>query len=141
MDGRESPLQELQQKLQEVQRNPVIPKEPYWKKLQDNCNRMSAEQIQWTMAQEPVKRAYATMQQAFTNFLFEKYKDEFASIPSLQSFADAYVDAVLQTSVKYVDRTTQLEEELKQTRKELEELKNARGFETNGIGHSGRETD
>ena len=74
MDGRESPLQELQQKLQEVQRNPVIPKEPYWKKLQDNCNRMSAEQIQWTMSQEPVKRAYATMQQAFTNFLFENTK-------------------------------------------------------------------
>ena len=132
---------QLKLSCQEVQRNPVIPKEPYWKKLQDNCNRMSAEQIQWTMAQEPVKRAYATMQQAFTNFLFEKYKDEFASIPSFQSFADAYVEAVLQTSVKYVDRTTQLEEELKQTRKELEELKNARGFETNGTGHSGRETD
>ena len=85
---------------------------------------MSADQIQWTMSQPEVTEAYNTMQQAFTNFLFEKYKEDFASIPSYKSFADSYVDSVLKTAVRYVDRTTQLEKELAETRKQLEELKN-----------------
>lgn len=76
------------------------------------------------MSQEEVKEAYSSMQQAFANFLFEKYKEDFASIPSYKPFADSYVDSILKTSVRYVDRTTQLEKELEETRRQLEELKN-----------------
>lgn len=119
MDGRESPLYSLQQRFEETKRT-----SSYWNHLQESVGKMSADQIQWTMSQPEVTEAYNTMQQAFTNFLFEKYKEDFASIPSYKSFADSYVDSILKTAVRYVDRTTQLEKELAETRRQLEELKN-----------------
>lgn len=125
MDGRETPLYALQQKLDEAKSNPGYLKQEYWRHLQESVGRMSADQIQWTMSQPEVTEAYSSMQQAFTNFLFEKYKDDFASIPSYKPFADAYVDSILKTSVRYVDRTSQLERELAETRRQLEDLKNA----------------
>ena len=124
MDGRESPLYSLQQKLEETKANPGYFKQEYWRHLQESVSKMSSDQIQWTMSQDEVKETYNTMLQAFTNFLFEKYKEDFSSVPSYKPYADAYVDSILKTSVRYVDRTTQLEKELAETRKQLEELKN-----------------
>ena len=98
-------------------------KPDYWRYLQESVGKMSADQISWTMAQPQVRQAYDKMQEAFTNYLFEKFKDDFVIIPSYRPFADSYIQTILDTSVNYVDKTTRREREQEETRKELEELK------------------
>lgn len=96
----------------------------YWSKLQDPVSRMSPDQVQWTMKQPEVIEADAKLKEAFTAYMFERFKEDFASVPQLQSISDSYIDTVIATSSKYIERTQQLEQEVEELKKKLESYEN-----------------
>lgn len=105
----------------------------YWSKLQGPVSRMSTEQVTWTMRQPEVVESERIMKDAFTNYLFERFKEDFASVPQLQALADSYIDTVIATSSKYIERTQQLEQEVADLRKKLEELGHGQTTSTESV--------
>lgn len=95
-----------------------------WKRLQDATVSIDMAQATWIMSQEPVKSSYENMMTAFNHYLFEKFKDDFASLSPYHDIVNTYVESILTTAQKYAKHTEQLakeNEELKQRLKELED--------------------
>lgn len=103
------------------------PKPSYWERLKDATNAMDESQKEYVMSQQPVINVYKSMMDAFNMFLFERFKDDFASVQTFQPLIDKYVDTVITTAQGYGKHTVELEEENKQLKKKLEELLHANG--------------
>lgn len=101
------------------------PKQSYWGRLKDAASSMDVAQTTFVMSQESVKESYKEMMKAFTSFLFEKYKEDFAAVPSFQPIVDKYINAVTTAAQNYGQHAVEIEEENKRLKKELEELRNA----------------
>ena len=97
-----------------------------WKRLQDATTSIDMSQSNWIMSQETVKSAYGDLMQAFQHYLFERFKDDFASLPLYQDIISKYVDSVLAAAQGFAKRTEQLERENEELKRKLEELSNAR---------------
>ena len=96
-----------------------------WNRLKDSVGNMDVAQIQFVMSQESVKNVYSEMMGAFNSFLFEKFKEDFSTIPSFKPYVEKYVDAVIKSAEDYGRHAVYLEEENTRLKRELEELKNA----------------
>lgn len=103
-----------------------IQKNDCWDRLKDATNAMDVAQIAWVMNREDVKKAYAKMQEAFSSFLFETFKDKFASIQAYQPLIDSYISSIINAAQGYGQHTLDLEAENTRLKKELEELRNAK---------------
>lgn len=97
-----------------------------WKRLQDATVSIDMSQSNWIMSQESVKAAHGDLMQAFQHYLFERFKDEFASLPLYQDIVSKYVDSVLTAAQGFAKRTEQLERENEELKRKLEELSNVR---------------
>ena len=86
---------------------------------------MDVAQVTFVMSQESVKESYKEMMKAFTSYLFERYKDEFATVPAYQPMVEKYVNAVISSAKSFGEHAQLLEQENQKLKKELEELKNA----------------
>lgn len=86
---------------------------------------MDIAQVTYVMSQEPVKEVYREMMKSFTSFLFEKYKEDFSTVPAYQPIVEKYVDTVIATAQNYGKHAQYLEEENKKLKQELERLKHA----------------
>lgn len=96
-----------------------------WNLLKDTTGSMDVAQITFVMSQESVKESYKEMMKAFTSYLFERYKDEFATVPAYQPMVEKYVNAVISSAKNFGEHAQLLEQENQKLKKELEELKNA----------------
>lgn len=103
------------------------PKSSCWSRLKDAAGSMDTSQTTFVMSQESVKESYEEMMKSFTSFLFEKYKEDFATVPAFQPIIDKYINSVIDAAQKYGQHTADLEEENAKLRKELEALRNASG--------------
>lgn len=101
------------------------PKTTCWNRLQDAAGSMDASQTSFVMSQETVKNAYKEMMDSFNSFLFERFKEEFAAVPTFQPIVNKYIDSIIQSAQDYGKHTADIEEENRRLRKELEDLKNA----------------
>ena len=104
--------------------------ESVWSRLKDSTDSMDIAQVTYVMSQEPVKEVYSDMMQSFTSYLFEKYKDDFATVPTFQPVVERYIETVLKTAQSYGKYAQSLEEEHLKLKQELEKLRNAGGFKT-----------
>jgi uncharacterized protein Yka (UPF0111/DUF47 family) len=95
-----------------------------WSRLKDSAGNMDVAQITYVMSQEPVKEVYREMMKSFTSFLFEQYKEVFASVPAYQPIVEKYVDTVLKAAQNYGQHAQYLEEENRKLKQELEKLRN-----------------
>lgn len=95
-----------------------------WSRLKDSAGSMDVAQITYVMSQEPVKEVYREMMKSFTSFLFEQYKEAFASVPAYQPIVEKYVDTVLKAAQNYGQHAQYLEEENRKLKQELEKLRN-----------------
>lgn len=97
----------------------------YWSRLKDSAGNMDIAQVTYVMSQESVKEVYREMMKSFTSFLFEQYKNDFASVPTYQPVIERYVDTVLKAAQDFGQHARNLEEENNKLRQELEKLRNA----------------
>lgn len=111
--------------LENIKQVIEIPKTTCWNRLQDAAGSMDASQTAFVMSQDSVKLSYKDMMDSFNSFLFERFKNEFASVPTFQPIIDKYIDSVIQSAQEYGKHTADIEEENRRLRKELEDLKNA----------------
>lgn len=102
----------------------------YWSLLKDTVGGMDVAQITYVMSQESVKESYKEMMKSFTSYLFERYKEDFAAVPTFQPTIEKYVNTVIESAQGYGKYAQKLEEENKQLKKKLEELKNVGGHKT-----------
>lgn len=100
----------------------------YWSILSGKCEKMSADQLNFINSNTKVIECKAKMMEAFSLFLFEKYKEDFVLIEAFKPICDEYVNTILDVSEEYGDvmkRTLQENEQLKAKILELER-KNAK---------------
>jgi hypothetical protein len=109
-----------------------VPNKEYWSRLKDSADTMNEAQKQYVMSQESVRRVYEEMMGSFNSYLFEKFKDDFAAVPTFQPIIERYVDAVLLSAQDYGRHITNLEEENKRLRQQLEGIRNVSGHTTEG---------
>jgi hypothetical protein len=107
--------------LKQMVDKPII---NYWDRLKDSAGSMDVAQVTYVMSQDSVKEAYRVMMESFNNFLFEKFKEDFSTIPAYQPCVETYVDTVIQTAQSYGKHTQELEEENKRLKQQLEEALN-----------------
>jgi hypothetical protein len=96
----------------------------YWSRLKDSTGNMDIAQVTYVMSQESVKEVYREMMKSFTSFLFEQYKNDFASVPAYQPVVEKYVDTVLKAAQNFGQHAQHLEEENNRLKQELEKLRN-----------------
>lgn len=101
------------------------PQQNYWSLLKDTAGSMDIAQVTYVMSQEPVKESYKELMESFNNYLFERFKEDFASVPAFQPTIEKYIDTITKTAQSYGKHAMDLEEENKKLKQELEELRNA----------------
>lgn len=119
-------IESLEEKIKSLGSN----KTSYWLKLSDSCSKMSADQLNYVSNDEAVINAKSKMMDAFSLFLFEKYKEDFASTEMFVKYCDDYIDTINDVSKNYTDsiiKTLDENKELKAKILKLEkELNNAK---------------
>lgn len=106
----------------------------YWQKLSDYYSRMSADQQNFVSNNEKVLESKAKMMEAFSLFMFERYKDEFIKLDSFRKLCDDYVNTVIATGQEYseqIAKTVNENESLKAKVAELERKLNEQQSNTN----------
>lgn len=95
-----------------------------WQMLIDRTKGMSSEEWATVLADEKVAKAQTDMFNAFmTQFLFEKYKEEFSSLPAFEPLCTNYVNEVLSTRQGLYANNKSLVEENQRLKEELAKLR------------------
>ena len=122
-----SNIEQIEQKLKVLEANATTNKTSYWQRLIANCEKMSADQLKFIDTNKNVIEAKAKMMNAFNLYLFERFKEDFASVETLQPICNEYIETILKTSDEYADvlaNTLKENEILKQKLLEMERKKN-----------------
>lgn len=121
-------IKNLEQQLKSLESKTSTNSTGYWQILSSNCEKMSADQLNFINSNNKVIECKAKMMEAFNLFLFEKYKDDFAQAETIRPICDEYINTILQVADEYGDvmkRTLEENEKLKARIEELER-KNAK---------------
>lgn len=121
-------IKNLEQQLKSLESKTSTNSTGYWQILSSNCEKMSADQLNFINSNNKVIECKAKMMEAFNLFLFEKYKDDFAQVETIRPICDEYINTILQVADEYGDvmkRTLEENEKLKAKIQELER-KNAK---------------
>ena len=95
-----------------------------WQMLIYRTKGMSSEEWATVLADEKVAKAQTEMFNAFmTQFLFEKYKEEFSSLPAFEPLCTNYVNEVLSTRQGLYANNKSLVEENQRLKEELAKLR------------------
>ena len=122
-----SNIEQIEQKLKVLEANATTNKTSYWQRLIANCEKMSADQLKFIDTNKNVIEAKAKMMNAFNLYLFERFKEDFASVETLQPICNEYIETILKTSDEYADvlaNTLKENEILKQKLLEMERKQN-----------------
>jgi cell division septum initiation protein DivIVA len=90
---------------------------------------MSADQLNYVSNNDEVTQAKSRMKEAFNLYLFERFKEEFASTEMFTKCCDDYVDKIIDTASNYsesITKTLDENEKLKAKIAELERKLNAK---------------
>lgn len=95
-----------------VHRNQILSQSP-WRRCEELIRHMTPEQLSWSMTQPKVKEAEEKMREAFSAYLFERMREEFALFGGgcYVPYINEYIDSLGNVSQGYVSRTEQLEKE------------------------------
>ena len=104
--------------------------QPVWKRFNDLIQQMSDDQKAYVSNHELVIGERQKMMQTFNDWMFEKYKNEFVTIPSFDSLAQGYVEAVASTAHEFGAKSAALRQENEELRRELDALKRKMGGNT-----------
>lgn len=97
-----------------------------WSVLDNRTKELSKEDIEAINSSNDVKTVKEQMLTVFVDmFLFSKFRDEFASIPSFRPICDKYISSVLSVKSDIYKKNVSLEEENKRLKEELAEARRA----------------
>lgn len=112
----------LEHKLKNIESKSSTSKSGYWQKLSDMCSKLSADQLNYVTNNQNVIKTKNKMMEAFSLYLFEKYKDDFAEIQTFQNVCDDYIDTIEDTIKEYSNKLTSTFEENKVLKNKINEL-------------------
>lgn len=112
----------LEHKLKHLENKTSTSKSDYWQKLSDICSKLSADQLNYVTNNQNVANAKNKMMEAFSLYLFEKYKDDFVEIQTFQTVCDDYIDTIADTIKEYSNKVTSTFEENKILKNKISEL-------------------
>ena len=113
-------IEVLERKLKELE-TPVN-KASYWQKLSDACAKMSSDQLNFVSNNDEVTEAKSRMMEAFNLYLFERFKEEFATTEMFAKCCDDYVDKIIDTASNYSESITKTLDENEKLKAKIAEL-------------------
>lgn len=96
---------------------------PVWQRMTDHLLKMSQEQIAFINQDANVLKKKQDLNATFIEWLFEKYKNEFVSLPVFEKLSQDYVDSVIVSSQEYAKQQATLRQSNDALLKEVEELR------------------
>lgn len=118
-------IKELEKKIAELNKKETDGNS-VWSVLDNRTKEMTEQDILAINSNSEVNTVREEMLNAFVGmFLFGKYRDEFASIPSFRPICDKYISTVLSVKSDIYKKNVSLEEENKRLKQELEEARRA----------------
>lgn len=118
-------IKELEKKIAELNKKETDGNS-VWSVLDNRTKEMTEQDILAINSNSEVNTVREEMLNAFVGmFLFGKYRDEFASIPSFRPICDKYISTVLSVKSDIYKKNVSLEEENKRLKQELKEARRA----------------
>lgn len=120
-------ITELEKRISELKNNGSNKSSnSIWNVLDNRTKELTEQDIIAINSSEDVRKVKEEMLSSFVGmFLFSKYRDEFASIPSFRPICDKYISSVLSVKSDIYKKNLSLEEENKKLKQELQQLKGA----------------
>ena len=121
-------ISELERKLEELRRNAesgqkITSQAQVWDKFDAIRNSLSESQISYVANDKNVLEARRKMITVFDDWLFEKFKNDFVSVPQFNALAENYVAVVFTVAQESAEKAKSLEQENIELREELEKLR------------------
>ena len=93
----------------------------YWNRLTDYISKFSTDQLKFIDNNQQVIKAHNDMLNTFVQYLFEKYKDDFAAFDEFRPVCDTYIDCVIKTASEYDDKVSEALNENAELKNKLKE--------------------
>lgn len=117
-------IKQLEEKIAFLKEEATTPVDSIWRVLDEKTKGINEAEAAVINSREAVNTAQADMMHAFINFyLFPKYREEFASIPTFRPLCNNYISAVVTAKEEGIKTAIELEEENKRLKEELARLK------------------
>lgn len=93
-----------------------------WQRLTDYCSKMSQDQQLFVNQKPEVVEVRNKLMEAFSLFLFEKFKIEFSKVADFQQLCNSYIDTVIQAGQDYSKQVVNVMDENKALKARIVEL-------------------
>lgn len=118
-------IKELESKILSLQGQNT---NPIWSLLDDNTKNLTQQEIDCINNDKSVSKARSKMIDAFVSlFLFAKFRDEFANIPTFKALCEQYVNAIMNVKNKLHKQNIDLITENERLKAEIERLRGNNG--------------
>ena len=93
-----------------------------WQRLTDYCSKMSQDQQLFVNQKPEVVEVRNKLMEAFSLFMFEKFKTEFSKVADFQQLCNSYIDTVIQAGQDYSKQVVNVMDENKALKARIAEL-------------------
>lgn len=97
-------------------------KQDCWQRLTDYYSKISSDQRLFVESHEAVIAAQRQLMEAFSLFLFIKFKGEMCQEAAFQKFCDTYVEAIIEAGNGYAERIANVLDENQELKARIAEL-------------------
>lgn len=97
-------------------------KQDCWQRLTDYYSKISSDQRLFVESHEAVIAAQRQLMEAFSLFLFMKFKGEMCQEAAFQKFCDTYVEAIIEAGNGYAERIASVLDENQELKARIAEL-------------------
>ena len=116
-------IEQYKRKLEMVKAGNISPAAPVWQLFNDIFAKMSPEQAAYVQANSKAVQAKKDLNKLFIEYMFERYKNDFAADPRFEQEARRYVDCIESAAAEFSERNKNLAEENEALKAEIERLK------------------
>ncbi len=93
-----------------------------WQRLVDYSNKMTPDQQVFVNCNAEVVEQKTKLMEAFSLYLFERFKEEFSRVPEFQQLCNSYIDTVLKVSQDYSKEVINIMDENKALKAQIAKL-------------------
>ena len=116
-------IEQYKRKLEMVKAGNISPAAPVWQLFNDIVAKMSPEQAAYVQANSKAIQAKKDLNNLFIEYMFERYKNDFAADPRFEQEARRYVDCIESAAAEFSEHNKNLAEENEALKAEIERLK------------------
>ena len=133
MEANASSIEQLQARLKALQTKEEhkTSTDSVWTLLTDRTKDLTPDEWKAILGNPDVAKAQQEMVNAFlTVYLFDKFKNDFASLPNFRPLCENYVNSILSARQGLYGNTSKLKEENERLKAELEKYQGVRQWTT-----------